>query len=45
VVAGKPPDERVAGIVDPFDDINKFAAELIEQSHVSPLDVFLPIGS
>jgi hypothetical protein len=37
VIAGKPPDERVPRIVDPFNNVDQFAAKFIEKPHTCPL--------
>ena len=35
LIARKPPDERVARVIEPLDDVDQFAAKLVEQSHDS----------
>ena len=34
VISRKTPDERVLRVIDPFNNVNKFATKLIEQSHL-----------
>jgi hypothetical protein len=42
LIAGKSPHERAVRVVHPFDDVDEFAAKLVEKSHrtLLPIHVF-----
>jgi hypothetical protein len=33
LVPGEPPHDRVPAVVEPLDDVNEFAAQLVDQTH------------
>jgi hypothetical protein len=37
VVAGEPPGQGRSRIIDPLDDVDQFALELVDESHLAPL--------